>query len=346
LVSIGNLTYDHSSVVVDAAKNVYQSGAFSGSLPVGTDTSVFGPGGRDFFLMKKNQCGKLLWVVYGGSTTNEDQVGNDGGKGIATDADGNVYMVGRYNQICNIYGTNNSSFSSNYTNNPPNGSAQDGFLVKISPSGQILWGLTLFGGSNDGFNAVTVDAQGNPIVSAVFNGDPTTGNAILADANNVQLSIEPGTPTTTTGAIFKFNANGQLIWKSSIYNATTTASGITTDAASNIYVTGWANARTTGNSTTVKDATGSNNTIANTGEGHAYLVKLNSSGIWQWGVGIGNEGSRSNTTTFGRDVRVDASGNAWIVGYYTGNTVTAGSTNASTLTLPRSVANSGFVIKY
>jgi hypothetical protein len=319
--------------VVDASKNSYQSGAFSGSFPVGTDTSIFGPGGRDFFLVKKDPCGKLLWVVYGGSTTSEDQIGNDGGKGIAVDANGNVYVVGRYNQTCNIWGANNSNFNSNYTNNPPNGNSQDGFLIKISPSGQILWGVTIFGGSNDGFNGVTVDAQGNPIVTATFNGDPTTGNAILADANQVQLSLEPGGLTTTTGAVFKFNTSGQLTWKATVYNTFSVASGITTDANSNVYFTGWSNAGIATNPTTIKDASSSINRISNVGEGQSFLVKLNASGVWQWGVGIGNEGIRFNTSTYGRDVKVDDAGNPWLVGYYTGGVVTVGSTNLSNLTL-------------
>jgi hypothetical protein len=67
-------------------------------------------------------------------------LGNSGGKAIATDASGNIYIVGRYNQTCTIYGTNGTSFRSLYTNNPNAVNAQDGFLVKLNSDGEVLWG--------------------------------------------------------------------------------------------------------------------------------------------------------------------------------------------------------------
>ena len=311
VLTAGNLNYQYSSTAVDQSKNVYFSGAYNGDIGIGVQP-LAGIGNRSFFLVKYDSCGKLKWAIRGGSSINS-QIGNDGGKGIATDANGNVYVVGRYNQTCTIYGANGTSYSSAYTNNSSSPGAQDGFLVKINATGEVVWGSTITGGSNDGFNGVTVDANGNPIVTTVYNGNPITGNATIY-SNNTLTSLAPGN-NSQTAAVIKFSAAGAVEWITKIFNNEAVASSLVTDVSSNIYVTGWYNSINDGAPAQVTDASNNTNTIANAGIGAAYLLKLNSSGNWQWGTGIGNAGASGNTLCYGNDVAVDAAGNPWVAGY-------------------------------
>ncbi|MEI8052547.1 MAG: hypothetical protein WCH52_02280, partial [Bacteroidota bacterium] len=334
---VDNLSYQYSSVTKDAENNIYFSGHFnSRTITIGQQTINNTNGGRDFFIVKYDSCGKQVWAISGGSS-GDVQLGNIGGKGIAADAQGNLYVVGRYTQNCTIYGSNNTSFLSPYTINANDANAQDGFLVKLNPSGNVLWGATITGGSNDGFNGVTVGPDGNPIVTSVFNSNPITGNATLI-TNSINLAtLSPGATNNATAAVIKFSNGGNVLWKTFIYNKEAAASGLTTDAAANVYVTGWFNSSVSGTPATVVDASAATNTISNAGDGAAYLIKLTSAGNWAWGNEISNGGSGGNTLAYGSDVAVDAGGNPWLTGYYSGFAI---------LGLSSSLSNSGFIARY
>ena len=332
--SVGNQNYQFSSVAVDQQNNVILSGAYTGDINIGIQ-NLAGFGARDLFIVKYDSCGKLAWTIRGGSVLN-DQVGSDAGKGIAVDASGNIYIVGRYNQTCHILGTNGTSFTSPYTINPLFPSEQDGFLIKVSPNGQIVWGVTLTGGSNDGFNGVTVDGEGNPIVTGVFNGSPFTGNATIIDASNSLYSLTAGASNASTAVVIKFNATGSFQWMTRVFNKESVTSGITTDG-SNIYVTGWFSSASDGASAQVTDAFGAVNSIQNAGTGNAYLLKLNNTGNFIWAKSVGNSGASGSTLTYGNDLAIDDNGDIWIAGFFSGDSFSG---------LTASSGNSGFVSKY
>ncbi len=75
-------------VAVDAAGNVYTTGAFSGTLRLGGFTLV-SRGGQDLFVGKQDTSGNWLWVRSAGGAS-----GDDAGRAVAVDAEGNVYVTG------------------------------------------------------------------------------------------------------------------------------------------------------------------------------------------------------------------------------------------------------------
>ena len=320
LKTAGNVNYQYSSTFVDNQQNIYLSGAYTGIVSVAGQT-LPAIGNRDFFMAKFSACGAEGWVIYG-SSVNNDQLGNDGGKAIAVDNLGNTYIVGRYNGNTTIYTTAGGRpfVAESYVTNFGNPNAQDGFLIKVDSNGIIKWGVTIYGGSNDGFNGVTVDGDGNPIVTAVYNASPTAGNVNIKDINssNTSYSISPGNYAGSTAAVIKFNTSGTIQWITKVYNKDAVSSSVTTDG-SNIYFTGWYNAAASGDALQVNDAASSIHTISNGGIGNAFIIKLSNSGNWQWGNSIGNDGAVGNTQTFINDVIVDDDGNPWIAGYYNGN---------------------------
>jgi hypothetical protein len=78
-----------------------------------------GPGNQGAFVLKFDWSGKLVWQRVWG-------VSGDTGQGISSDILGNVYVTG-------------------YHNTPLGGANQDAFVLKISPSGDLLWQRTWSG---------------------------------------------------------------------------------------------------------------------------------------------------------------------------------------------------------
>jgi hypothetical protein len=341
LKTAGNVNYMYSSTFVDNQQNVYFSGAYTESVSIAGQT-LQAIGNRDFFMAKYTACGAEGWAIYG-SSINNDQLGNDGGKAIAVDNLGNTYIVGRYNGNTTINSTAGGRpfVAESYVSSIGNPNAQDGFLIKVNSNGIIDWGVTIYGGSNDGFNGVTVDGEGNPIVTAVYNASPTAGNVNIKDAVG-SYSITPGNSAGSTAAVIKFNTTGAIQWITKVYNKDAVASSVTTDGSNNIYFTGWYNATSSGDALQVNDAASTTHTISNGGIGTAYIIKLSNSGNWQWGNSIGNDGTAGNTQTFINDITVDGAGNPWLVGYYSGLRFNIGTTEMPDATL----AEYAFLVNY
>ncbi|MFM9007023.1 MAG: hypothetical protein ACKORE_00400, partial [Bacteroidota bacterium] len=236
--SEGNLNLSYASTTSDAQGNVFLSGAFSGTLSTGGFT-LNSQGGTDFFLIKYDSCGSVLWAISGGSAGNEDFSAGQYGKGIACDAAGNVFLAGRYNQPCTITGTTGSSFVAPYTVSAGYPNHQDGFLIKLDATGKILWGITVRGPGNDGINAVAVDGSGNPVVSADFNDCCPTANAGTVYSTGSTVNVPSINSNFGTGAIIKFNAAGNALWVARIYNREVGVGSLAVDAGGSIYATGY-----------------------------------------------------------------------------------------------------------
>jgi hypothetical protein len=341
----GNLNFNITSTTADFSGNVFHAGAYSGNVTIGT-TALSGIGGRDFFLVKYDSCGNQQWVIRGGSTGNEDYVGGDFGKGISCDASGNVYLVGRYNQTCTVYGTGGTSFTAPYTVVGGNSNHQDGFLVKISPAGEILWGATIRGSSNDGINGVTVDPSGNPIVSAGFNGCCPSSFAGTIYGTTNTLNISSFGSNYGTGALVKFNSSGTVQWAARVYNRDASCGALTCDVDGNVYVTGSFRSWSNGTAAAVYDGLNNAYSLNNPGIGLGYLLKLSPLGAYIWGTTFGNTGDGVNSLTYGTGLDLDSNGDVWVAGYYSGAAPTFYSVTGSNLSGPASTGNRGFVAKY
>lgn len=107
------------------------------------------------FLVKFDPVGERLWGTYYGGT------GSEFAYSCVTDAQGNVYMSGETNS--------NSGIASGGFQNAFGGGAWDGFLAKLAPSGERLWG-SYFGGNGNDF-AMSCAADG---IGRVYLGGFTT----------------------------------------------------------------------------------------------------------------------------------------------------------------------------
>jgi hypothetical protein len=177
--------------------------------------------------------------------------------------------------------------------------------------------------------AITTDANDNIIAAKLFqtniNGKSFTSAGII------------------DGLFSKYDRNGNLIWDKTAggANCITTPHGVETDAAGNVFVTGYfgQTANTTGRTISFDTKT-----ITSKSDYDVFLAKYNSAGSIQWALALGNPTGVTEERAW--DIAVDATGNSYICGSF------AGTVDFNPLgTTPRNVSASGttnslFLAKY
>jgi uncharacterized protein (TIGR03437 family) len=199
-----------AGVAVDSQGNIFVAGqTLSSTLPItaGAAQSTYG-GNTDGFIAKYSPAGALLWCTYFGGSA------YDYATALAVDSTGNVVVTG-LTQSTNLPVLN--AFQGTLQGN------SNAFVVKLNPTGQILYSTYLGGSGGIQGNAIAVDAAG----SAYLTGRTTSEDF-------------PGQPPGTVGETFvaKLDAAGALVY-SFIYSRNITGPrGIAVDASGSAYVVG------------------------------------------------------------------------------------------------------------
>ncbi|WP_437571041.1 hypothetical protein [Sorangium sp. So ce542] len=158
-------------VTVDGAGSVIAIGSFAGSADFGTGTKT-SAGQTDIFVAKYDSAGTSLWSNTYGDTA--DQYGY----AVASDATGNVFIVGYFSSTLTFGGEVLSS-SGGY----------DIFVGKLDSAGNPLWGKR-FGGPGDQFsNGVAIDGDNNLVITGSFAGATNFGGASLSSTGDSDLFI-------------------------------------------------------------------------------------------------------------------------------------------------------------
>lgn len=219
--------------------------------------------------------------------------GGDSGKDIVTDMDGNVILISDFN------GTVDFEPGAGVTNLTSAG-VQECAISKYDPDGNLIWAVRVGGTGNDAANSVDVDNAGNIYVAGTFQNtvdfDPGAGTANLTSnggADTYILMLDP---------------NGIFGWVKRVGGtADDAASSIDVDNSGNILVSGFFR-----NTTDFDPNAGVVNSTS-IGSADAFVVKLSSSGDYQWHYALGG-----TTDDDARGLRTDASGAVYVTGYFTG----------------------------
>ncbi len=119
-------------------------------------------GGRNAIIIKSNSIGINLWVTYFGTGKGEE------GRGICTDSQNNVYIVGytsSYDEINTVDFGGDSYIQDHAASTGPPGSIQTGYILELSNDGIVPLWLSYFGGSNiDFLEKIKIDALDNLFV--------------------------------------------------------------------------------------------------------------------------------------------------------------------------------------
>ncbi len=208
------------SVAVDTEGNVYLTGeTFSSTYPTTPGVVQAQSGGdSDAFVSKLSADGStLLYSTFLGGLRGER------GEGIAVDAIGNVYVVGK---------TFSADFPTANAYQPTYGDHSDGFVTKLDPTGSALLYSTYLGGDFiDGVAAIALDAAGSAHVTGnTFSSNFPTENA-----------LQPLGGGFSDAFVTTFHPDGSSLLYSSYLGggATDSATGIAVDSAGHIHVAGW-----------------------------------------------------------------------------------------------------------
>jgi len=336
-----------SGIAVDSAGNVYVTGEFRSTMPVGA-TTLTSKGSTDIFVIKLSPAGQPLWANSAGST---DQ---DYGMGIAVDGSGGVYITGAFQDKAE-FGTTTLT-SKGY---------DDAFVAKLSSTGAFLWANSAGGPDYDNGNAIAVNAAGDVFITGSYESDATFGTTSLsskgyddifvarlspsgpfswatsAGGNNKDLgngiALDPGGNIFVTGSfrslpgvfgtstlttmgnedifVAKLSPSGPFIWATSGGGTDLDeALAITVDASSNAYITGFSDSQTSTLGSTHLTSQGENNII---------VAKISSGGAFVWATMAQGDSGIFNA---GRGIGVDTAGLVRVAGSIDESTTFLGGT--------------------
>lgn len=240
-IGISN-SYTSQSIVSDTS-GFFVSGSFnSPTLVIGSTTLTNNCSYYNAYLAKYDTAGNVLWAKSGGGKKHNDFYWED--NHISTDKLGNVYLAGTLDSINSVFDT--------YTFSPS--SLKDMYIIKYNSSGSIVWAQ-----SKDSCNSTSVsaDSQGYVYLSGRFNHPSITFGTSTINGNN--------------DYIVKYNINGIINWAKgiNIYDGY-----LATDNSGSLYLGG--SYGFSGTPTSVTFGTITLVDLDNSGDGRAFIAKLNS----------------------------------------------------------------------
>lgn len=304
-------------IATDSAGNIYIIGNFMSTATFGS-TVLTCAGAYDILVFKLDPAGNVLWARSAGGTS------QDYGEDIATDAAGNCYITGYFWNQANFGDISLTSAS-----------VQNAFVAKLDTNGNWLWAVMPSSSWDNHSYSLSTDAAGNSYITGDFAGSLVLGPFTLAN---------PGWSGIVYAA--KLDSSGNWLWaqqamcvgagswgidsapsgesvicgnfhNTAVFGATTLSSNggydafvAKLDAAGNwLWAQNWGGTYDEGLSK-----------VALAGDGSIYVNgsllagKLDSAGNWLWTkqATLGWEGGYHN------DVAVDAAGNCYLTGYYSG----------------------------
>ena len=196
----GSDSEEGHSLTLDQDGNIFVTGYYEGNIdfPVGSGIESLNsqtPWGSDYFLLKLNNNGNLLWAKsFGGE-------GNDIATSIHCDNNGNIFMTGQF------MGTADFSTSDIPFELTSNGDT-DIFLQKLDNNGNLQWVRTIGSTGNDFGQSITSDPAGNLYMSGMY-----TGTVDFAPGPNVHELTAQGLHDIF---LQKYDNNGNMLWSRSM----------------------------------------------------------------------------------------------------------------------------------
>lgn len=299
----GNSTDEASTVATDTFGNVYISGYYSSdSIVIGNVVlKNAGLSFNDLFIAKYDPLGNLVWAQRFGGSS------NDRGTAITTDNVGNVYLTGYFYSPKIGFGTDTLINA---------GNVGDIFIVKFDNLGNILWTKREGAAALEIPHAIHVDGNNNIIVVGRFSSNSITfGSTILTLAGSMDVFI------------VKYDASGNLLWvKGAGGGSNDEGYSLSTDVSGNIYLSGYFTQPS--NFGTIR--------LTSAGQADLFLAKYDPAGNVLWAKRAGGDGDDRAVA-----LKTDASGNSYVTGFYTNDSISFGS-----ILIPDEAVDNSFVAKY
>ena len=193
----GGNNYVRASAV-SANGNVVVTGVFSGTMnlnPTGTAYNITSAGGSDIFLACYTSAGALVWGFNVGGAN------YDGGYGITTDVNNNIFICGFFQGGAN-FNPLGAAYILPFAGGLGSIYQGDGFVAKYNAAGIMQWAQDLGGPTQYDYNeALATDSAGNVYVGGTYSTNMT-----------ISASITFSTATQGPGYLIKYNPAGTVVW--------------------------------------------------------------------------------------------------------------------------------------
>lgn len=285
-----------TAITNDGIGNLYITGTNDGTGgPIIFGTTTLTPvSPSEIFIAKIDTNGNFLWAKKAGGS------GLKYSNSITADASGNIYVTGSYKTNLITFGTN--------TLVPISGS-EDIFITKLDANGNFLWAKRAGGAGIDIGKGICTDISGNLYVTgqcstAVF------GSTTITSAGTVDAFIT------------KLDASGNFIWATRGGGIILDyGSSITTDASSNIYITGVFSSSVA--------TFGSTNLTTTQGNTTMFISKLDNNGNFLWSKKAVST-STISSSSYGNTIKCGITGNIYVGGEF-GTNISLGTTTLSSI---------------
>jgi hypothetical protein len=183
-----------TALKVDVSGNIYTTGYFDGTAdfnPGAATYNLTSVGNNEIFVAKLNSSGNFVWAKKVGGSWNDDP------HSMTVDLSGNVYIAGSFSDTVDFDpgpGTFNL-ISNNY---------DDGFILKLSSTGNFVWASSISGGNYDKCTGVITDSSGFVYLTGVYYG--------IIDIDPGLGIFMAGSSGTGAAYITKLDATGNLLW--------------------------------------------------------------------------------------------------------------------------------------
>ena len=250
----------------------------STDLSFGPVTTSYQGGNRDAFCSKLTKEGELVWTVYIGGN------GDDYTQDLAIDSFGDIYIVGKTSSSVVPFA---SQLQPNY-----GGGTFDGFLTKISSTGEVNKFTYLGGSGTDEIKDLTFDRDGNLCICG-----STAGVEILSS-----ITTMPYFGGVSDAFVTCINENFELNWAEYIGGAGADLfNTIALDTAGNVVVGG--------NTNSGPIAFLDNSGVLAPNNTDAMLMSFSPVGTLLWSQFVTGSGAESV-----KDIHVDLFGNIYVGG--------------------------------
>ncbi|MCD4772007.1 MAG: SBBP repeat-containing protein [Bacteroidales bacterium] len=274
----GNGSDQGYDITIDENSNSYVGGYFSDTAYFDSEMLI-SVGSTDVFVAKYDSSGVFQWVVQGRGP------GSNTCAGITSDENNNVFITGWFSETMETGETVIESYGS-----------YDMFVIKINSGGDVLWAKSAGGISDDYGNRLTINMEGDVIVSGTFREEALFGEETYIES-----------PGDRNIFIANYSNDGNFQWvKNFGGKGEDRAYGIECNPSGDIYFTGFFNGICF-----FGDIELFSPSIIST-----YTTKLNPGGEVLWAK---KAGGGANDFSRGFGLGVDDSGNAYATGFLSGN---------------------------
>ncbi|MBX2979504.1 MAG: hypothetical protein KF905_09430 [Flavobacteriales bacterium] len=260
----GSSTDNGFGIATDGTGAAISVGVFRNTIDLDPGPGVLSftsQGGTDWFIQKVDASGVLLWARTIGGVNNEEL------HGVATDSQNNIILAGWVRGTVDLDPGPGQQIVFTDTG------SDDLVLMKLTPTGDLMWAHHFGGLFNDDARRVAVDQDDNILLTGRLAGpvdmDPGPGVTLV------------GTPGAWDAYVAKYDPAGGLLWAVG-FNGVQDGRGLglAVDANANVFVAGEFNGAID------LDPGPSSFILTSDSLSGGYLAKLDASGNFLWGVGV------------------------------------------------------------